>query len=239
MSYVTKADVQNYSGIAISATLNTFITELITTAEEWVEEYCGNKRDTGIRKRWFDDDNTDKTFYYNGNGSTNLRIDDLRVITSLTVDFGLSSSTLLVEGTDFYAYPLNAIAYGEPYTEIQLIQPSTRLNLNSRIANSAPYIFDEGQKTVQIVGKFGYSTTPPEAVKKAVIKIVVAMIKENMGDTDLKELKSESIGDYAATFVEVSKIADRMGVANLLEKYKRTINVDGKESKGCARLLQI
>lgn len=221
MSYIEKTDVEKYSGIAINSTLNSFIAGLISTAEDYIERYCGDAKNTGIERRRFEDDDADKTYYYNGNGATKLSIDDIRTITSLTVDFNGGSETELTENDDYYLYPLNAVNNDEAFTQIQLIQPSTRLNQNSRLQSSSPYIFDEGQRTVKVIGKFGFSTTPPEQIKTACMKIVLALIKENIGDTDLKEITSENLGDYSANFVKVSGIADRMGVNTLLEPYKR------------------
>lgn len=221
MSYITKTDVQNYSGIAINNTLNSFITGLIATAEDYIERYCGNVKETGIEKRFFEDDDIDKTFFYDGNNATKLSIDDLRSLTSLTVDFGTGGATALTETDDFILYPLNANNFSEPFTEIQLLQPSTRLNTNSRIQSSAPFIFDEGQSTVRVIGKFGFSTTPPEQIKTVAMKIVMAFIKENIGDTDLKEITQESLGDYSASYAKVKDIAERLGFNILLDQYKR------------------
>ena len=223
MAYISKTDVQNYSGITISTTLNSFITGLISTAEDYIERYCGNIKETGIMKRFFEDDDTEKTFYYDGNNATKISIDDLREITSLTVNFGTGGATSLTEDDDYILYPINADNYSEPFTQIQLIQPSTRLNLNSRLVSSAPYIFDEGQKVVAVVGKFGFSTSPPEPIKTAAMKLVLAMIKENIGDTDLKEITQESLGDYSASYAKVKEIAERLGVNTLLDPYKRKV----------------
>lgn len=218
MAYITKTEVATYLGISINNTLQTYIDTLISGVEDYIERVCGG----GIfTKRRFQDDDVEKTFYYDGNSATKLAIDDLREITSLTVDFISGSGTALTENDDYFLYPLNANNDDLPFTEVQLIQPSTRLNLNSRLQSSAPYIFDEGQKTVKIVGKFGYSTTPPDAIKLACMKLVGAIIKENIGDTDLRELSSETLGDYSANFTKIKDIAERLGVNNLLIQYTR------------------
>ena len=87
--------------------------------------------------------------------------------------------------------------------------------------SASPYIFDEGQRTVKVVGKFGYSVTTPSAIKTVAVKLVLAMMKENIGDTDLKEITQESLGDYSASFAKVKDIAERLHFANILDKYKR------------------
>lgn len=212
--YVTKVEIQNYLGISINATLDTYVNTLISAVTDYIERYTGNGV---IEKREFEDADIDRTFYYNGNGATKLEIDDLRSITSLTVDFSLGSETALTADEDYFLYPLNE----DVKTNIQLVQPSTRLNLNSRLQSASPYIFDEGQKTVKVIGKFGYSTTPPDAIKLACMKLVGAVIKENIGDTDLKEITSESLGEYSANFAKIKDIAERLKVNSLLDTYKR------------------
>jgi len=210
--YITKTDIQNYSGIAINETLNSFIEDLINTAQDYIEEYTSRK---------FENTDEDTTRYYDGNGETKMQINDIREITSLTVDFLDGSGTELTEEDDYFLYPLNATENEKPFTEIQLIQPETRLNMNSRLRSASPYLFDIGQRTIKVVGKFGYSVTPPPAIKTVAVKLVLSMMKENIGDTDLKELTQESIGDYSASFVKVKEIAERLHFVNILDKYKR------------------
>ena len=218
--YINKTDVQNYSGIAINETLNSFIEDLINTAQDYIEEYTSRK---------FENTDEDTTRYYDGNGETKMKINDIREITSLTVDFNGESETALTNEDDYFLYPLNATEDEKPFTEIQLIQPETRLNLNSRLRSASPYLFDVGQRTVKVVGKFGYSVTPPSAIKTVAVKLVLAMLKENIGDADLKEITQESLGDYSASFVKVKEIAERLHFANILDKYKRNNKKVGYE----------
>jgi hypothetical protein len=217
MSYVTKAEVEYFSGLSINSSLNSFITTLTTMAEDYIEKYCGGGI---VTKRWFDDDDAEVTRYYNGDGSTKIMIDDLRSLTSLVVD----GITLTVD-EDFYLYPLNATADGVPYEWIELIQPETRLgnlNTNSRIQSTAPYIFEERQKNIAVKGKFGYSkTTAPDLIKTAVLKLVTACIRENVGDTDVKEITSESLGDYSVSFGKIDTIAYQLELGKLLDPYVR------------------
>ena len=210
--YINKTDVQNYSGIAINETLNSFIEDLIETAQDYIEEYTGRK---------FENADEDTTRYYDGNGDIKMQINDLREITSLTVDFLDDSGTDLTKDDDYFLYPLNATEDEKPFTEIQLIQPETRLNLNSRLRSASPYLFDIGQRTVKVVGKFGYSVTPPSAIKTVAVKLVLAMLKENIGDADLKEVTQESLGDYSASFVKIKEIAERLTFSMILDKYKK------------------
>lgn len=213
MSYITEDEIEKYMGVDIDAALSVFIASVISMAENYIEKYCGGKF---FAKRWFADSDTEITMWYNGNGLERIAIDDLRDITSLELN-GIA----LVEDTDYILYPLNAAALDEPYEWIELVQPDTRIQTNSRIISSSAYIFDEGQKNIKVVGKFGYSTTPPSAIKLAALKIVSGVIKENIGDNDLKEITQESIGEYSASYAKVSEVANAKGINDILNSFTR------------------
>lgn len=212
MAYITKAQVEQYMGVTISSTINDYITTLIAFATKYIESYTGRKfeapsPDTAI------------TRYYDGNDCTRLSIDDLRELTSLTVD-----GVALTVNEDFYLYPLNAQSEAadlKPYEWIELIQPETRLNVNSRVQASSPYVFECGQRRVVLVGKFGYSATAPADVQVAALKLVAGVIKENIGDADVKEISSESVGEYSVTFEKVSQVAGSVKANELLNQFKR------------------
>lgn len=219
MAYVTKQEVKYYLGVTWDAGLDTFLDTLIASATDYIERACGDKR---FGKRIFEApaSDVDQTRYFNGNGESRLYIGDLRSLTSVSYD-----SNTIVANTDFYLYPLNASQIEQPYTSIELIQPSTRLNQNSRIATASPYIFDEGQKIVSVTGKWGYSATPPEDIKVACLKIVGGIVKENIGDEDLREVKSESLGEYSVSYNGVKDVACRIEIDQLLMPYKRELQL--------------
>ncbi len=214
MLYVTQTEIKQYHGITWNSALDTFITTLEAAAVKFVENlthrtFLAPTPDTAV------------TRYYDGNDDTKLRIDDLRELTSLTVD-----SIALTENDDFYLYPTNAEEDGEPYTRIELIQPETRINnANPRMQQNAPYTFNRAQRNIVIVGKFGYSATPPEDVKVAVLKLVGGMIKENIGDTDLREVKSETLDTYSVTYDSIKNVAHALGVDAMLAPYVKKTNV--------------
>ncbi len=219
MSYTDKATVQKYAGLTIDSSLDSFILSLIAGVENYIDRYCGGRY---FNKRWFEDDDVDATFYYNGNEQTRIAIDDLRTLTSLTVD-----GTVLAVDVDFFLYPANAVAEGVPYEWIELSQPETRLNVNSRVDQTSPYIFEKGQKNVVVVGKFGYSATVPDEIITVANQLVLGYIKENIGDNDLKEVTAESLGEYSASYAKIKDVANRLGVNNVLNQLvKQGITVE-------------
>lgn len=207
MAYITKTQIEQYMGVQIDASLQTFIDTLISAVTRFVEKKTGS-----VFEAPTPDD--DVVRYYSGNGRTKINIDHLREFTSLVVD-GIN----LVQDQDFIFYPINAVADGKPYDAIELIQPETRLQRSSRIEVTSPYVFDKAQKNIVLTGKFGYSEEAPEDIQIACLKMVASLIKENIGDRDLKELSSESLGDYTVSFVKVADFADRLGINDLLAPY--------------------
>jgi hypothetical protein len=203
MQIITKADVQNYMGILIDSSLDGFVDTLIGSAQSFIEEYTD---------REFSVDDVDTTNYYDGNGLTTLNIDDLRTPTSVVVD-----GVALTLNDDYFLLPYKDTVK----TQIRLSQPATRLNSNSRISSSSPYIFEEGQRNIVITGKFGYSVTAPDPIKTAGLAIVSAYLKQNISDKDVKEINSESLGDYSVTYSKVSEVADKPSITSILDLYKR------------------
>jgi hypothetical protein len=220
MAYITKSDIEKYLGITIDATLQTFIDLLVGMAEEYIETYCGGG-EIARRKFVAPSPDTATVRYYDGKGLTKCKIDDLREIVSLVAD-----GVTLTKDEDFYLSPANAVADGQPYEWIELIQPQTRLtgNVNSRIDITAPYIFWDKQRNVVVTGKFGYSATVPSAVKIACMKLCGVIIKENIGDTDLREISAQSLGDYSVDFEKVTNAANETNINSLLDLYKRKSN---------------
>lgn len=225
MDYVTKSEVEQYTGLQIDAALDTFLDTLSAFAKQYIDETCSNPK---IGKRWFDGSATPSTRYFDGRENVRLYVDDLRTITSLAVSVTAGDSVTLVENTDFFCYPLNAIADSKPIEWIELIQPAVNQNVNSRLAQVAgnnPFVFWEGQRNISITGKWGYNEAAdgkiPKLVKMAALKLIAAAIKANIGDTDLKELTSETLGEYSASYAKIKDIADQLEIADVLEPLVR------------------
>ena len=201
-------------GITIDSSLDGYISTLIGSAQSFIELYTD---------REFAVEDTDETRYFDGNGLTTLNIDDLREVTSVTVD-----GVALTENDDYFLLPYRS--RDGVKTQIRLSQPSTRLNSNSRISSSSPYIFEEAQRNVVIVGKFGYSVTAPDPIKTVALSICSAFLKQNISDKDVKEINSESLGDYSVTYSKLNEIADKPANTSVLDLYKRDQKVKSSVS---------
>ena len=220
MSYITKLEAKKYLGTNWTSGLDTFVDLVIAGAQRYIERVCGDEY-LGDRVFEAPTPDDDETRIFDGSGSKRLFVGDLFSLTSLTVD-----TTLLTKGDDFYLYPVNQdVAH-----YIEMAQPASRLAGNSRTLGESFYIFDAVQQNVSIVGKFYYSATPPDDIKLAMLKLVGAILKENIGDNDVKEVKQETLDDYSVTFQEVSKIAHALRVDDLLSPYVRSSAQGAKRS---------
>lgn len=226
MDYITKSQIEQYTGLQIDATLDTFLALITGFAKNYIDLAVSSDE---FGQRWFDDADAESTRYFNGNGQSRLYVDDLRSVTTLVASITRGNGIALVENTDFYLYPLNAAANGFPYEYIELANPAFNLPANSRLTLMAGsgYVFFEGQRNIAITGKWGFNKlggTPliPNAVQMAALKICAGIIKENIGDTDLKELTAESLGEYSASYAKVKDIADRLEINQILAPFVRT-----------------
>lgn len=215
MAYTDKNTIQKFMGVTISDALNDFIDELIEMAGDYVEQYCGDEK---FGRRVFEAPNpdNDEERRFDGNDGVKLFVGDLRSISSMTID-----GVEYTQNTDFVMYPANAINNKDCYRWIELVQPGGAVNSRSALANS--FEFALGQQNVVISGKWGFSAEAPKSIKMVATKLVAALIKENMTEKDLRRIKSETLGDYNITYQDVSKVADTLGVNEILDKYKRPI----------------
>lgn len=199
MAYTNKARIQNFLLINIDDSFASQIDEWILVVKEYIDDYCG--------REFEQESDTDKT--YDGDGTKELLIDDLLTLTKIeildedgTVDYTFDATT------EYYLYPTNKT-------------PKTRIVINT--PNAPIGIFPKGYQNVKITGTFGFATTVPEDIRFAATKLVAAIIQE--GNYDIgSEIKSERLGEYSITYQDVSKLAERMEVDDILLKHRR-INV--------------
>jgi len=228
MAYVTTTEVKQYLGVNFTGSLDTFVGMVISGVTKYVEKYCGDDR---FGKRVFQapDPDTDEVRRFDGNGDKRVYVGDLFSATSVVVD-----NEEYVEDEDFFLYPLdNTSVNEEAFEYVELAQPETRLNSNSRVGSMSPYIFEKGQGNIEITGKWYFTSAVPDDVKIAVLKLVGGVIKENISDTDVREKKSESLGDYSVSYQDISRIAHALGVNDILSQYKR------KPSKSSAGVIKV
>jgi len=211
MAYITKDEVKKYMGVNFTSGMDSFVDMVIAGCQKYIEKVCGSPR-FGDRVFEAPDPDTSSTRRFNGSGDTKLYVGDLFEVDSVTID-----NYEYVIDEDVFAYPLNNV--DEAYHWLEIAQPETRLNANSRVGNSDPYIFEAAQANVEIEGKWYFSETAPANIKLAHLKLVGGVLKENVADADVKEKKSETLGDYRVDFQDLDKLAHTLKVDDLLSPF--------------------
>jgi len=100
------------------------------------------------------------TRYFTSNGGIELDIGELAAPpTSVQIaETGVLTDLTDLAPTDYVLFPPNAIALGMPYNWLKL-----------DLQNGSYMSFPSYRNAIVITGKFGYSVTPPEDVKQAVL----------------------------------------------------------------------
>lgn len=156
--YVTVAEIKADLPDSDIDTLNDYdavLANMITSASRLID------REVGGWPNYFDAPSTDSTRYFDGSGEEEQWIDPMTSLTSVSVaeSGGRSSSnyTDWTENTDYYVWPYN-------YSEIG--KPIEKLIVDNFEGSKG--VFNESRKSVKVVGKFGYSASPPDDIVQAV-----------------------------------------------------------------------
>ena len=133
-----------------------------------------------------------------------LDIDEAVSITSIAVSEGgevTSTGYTTWAATDWFAWPYNYAAKGEPIRRIEI-----------DTVNGSQYSFGGYPKGVKITGIFGYSATPPNEIKQAcIIQATSLFMQEKQGWRDASA--SAELGQMVYT-VGIHPVANE-----ILQKY--------------------
>lgn len=156
--YVTVAEIKADLPDSDIDTLNDYdavLANMITSASRLID------REVGGWPNYFDAPSTDSTRYFDGSGEEEQWIDPMTSLTSVSVaeSGGRSSSnyTDWTEDTDFYVWPYNHSEIGKPIEKLIVDN-----------FEGSKGVFNESRKSVKVVGKFGYSASPPDDIVQAV-----------------------------------------------------------------------
>jgi len=135
------------------ATYDALIALLVTRASRALDRYT--KREPGA---YYAD--ADTTRYFTAGGDIDLSIGEMAAApTTISIaEVGDLTDLTALAATDYFMEPYNALAEGLPFNFIRLDS-----------LNGDYYYWPKFQKSVVIVGKFGYSATVPDDVKQAAI----------------------------------------------------------------------
>lgn len=175
--YCAKEDIENYTLTEIDVSFDTTIEFWISVVEDFIDHETG---------RNFKADSADSKRYFDGNGETDLYIDECVSITDLKIYDSLGNLLeTLAKDTHYLVHPYNEL----PIRKVL-----------SKYYNPTGFSrFYKGQKNIEINAKWGYSAVVPAQIKFACTVLVAGIV--NYSNNAEGEIKSEKIGDaYSVTY---------------------------------------
>jgi len=160
-----------------------------TQVEEWISEI--ETYINNLTRTKFEADETDQEYYYDGNNKDVLFIDDFISISS-------------VELGDWDGTNMQAI---EPVIAPNRI-PKYKLVYN---------YFTKGVQNVKIIGKKGYSETPPKDIQKAATILTAGIIDKEGAK------QQESLGDYSVSYKSEKGISDFENALKTIKAYQKNV----------------
>jgi hypothetical protein len=190
--YTTIGQIQNYLLTDIDLAFQTQVNDWIAQVEKYIDQKTG---------RNFVADATDSIRSYDGNGISELLIDDCVSITKIEIRStdGEVLEDDLVAGTDYFLEPSNET----PKNQIRLYG----------------YIFSKGIQNIKITGKWGFSSTVPADIMTAATVLVANII--NFSNQSDGEIQSMAVGRYTVSFKDKKQIEDFEQVEEILDSYKK------------------
>ena len=186
--YTSRQQIENYLLITVDPSFYTQINSWIEQIETYIDKTTG---------RNFIADTVASAKLYDGDGTSELLIDDCVDVTEVKID-----DDVLVEGTDedYLVYPANDL----PKTKIKLLND----------------IFSHyNRQTISITGKWGYSVAVPTDITMVATVLVAGMVNYSLNAEG--EIKSRSIGTYSVTFKDEKQWQDFDRVQKVLDYYKK------------------
>ena len=192
MPYTNEGEVEKFLGVDISG-LSSWITDLATAVDNWINNYTGKE---------FVKDTDDR--YFDGNGKGEIIIDSFTG-TPTVVILEHDGTTLynLTEGQDedYITYPLN----------------TTEKNKLVLTNNSKVSTWISGIRRIKITADWGAAVTVPKDIQLAATMLVAKIIEKPLKGGQLSQVK---LGEYSANFRKIDEVAEAMGIYNILDKYR-------------------
>lgn len=190
MAYTTRAAVKEYLGISSSAD-NNLIDDLIDRAQTGIESYTGWDFEAATLTRYFDSDAVIDSRLWTGG--------DLVSITTLT---NADDDATVISSSDYRLLPRNA---GPPYFGVKMLVDTT-----------TTWDFDiDGE--VSILGTWGYSTSPPDDIVHACIRLAGYYYRQK----DAQVFDVTAVPDAGIITIPKGIPAD---VKLILDKYPRWVS---------------
>lgn len=192
--------IENYLLLTIEASYQEQVENWIASIEKFIDQLTG---------RNFVADSATSARVFDGNGRTDLLIDDCVAITKVEAgndECGDSFTEVLAAGSGRYlALPNNYASLGVPIRKLHLL--------------SGYWL--KGLQNARITAKWGYSTVVPDDIKFAVT-VIVAGLCCNLGQlVTSRNVQSERIGEYSVSYANDANWQDFARAKQILESYKK------------------
>lgn len=187
--YTTRAEVENYLLINIDETFWAQVDKWIEAMEAYVDKITGRSSQPAAGQ-------TASTRLYDGNGTSNLYIDDASSITK--VEIGGEGAWTEVLAADYLKYP----AQGSPIKKLFL--PAG--------------VWSRGYQNVRITANWG-STVVPADLSFATTVLVAGIINNSYSSEG--EIQSMTIGPYSVSYKTQEQVSDFDKVKEILQLNKR------------------
>lgn len=150
-----KAELSIGSGQAFVSTYDSILSNMVAEVSRMIDRY--KKVPAGAYKT--EDQQSDVTSYYHGSGGISQQISPHASITSVAVEETDGTYTAWSSGTDYFEFPDNYAALGEPIV---------RLDCNLK-SSGAKRRWTYGQRRVKVIGALGISASVPDEVRRATV----------------------------------------------------------------------
>lgn len=193
--YTTLPALKAYKSIlSVNATDDGVIEALAEAASRYIDRFTG--------RRFYTTQNDETRTYQAANGARVYPDDIISVTTLKTDEDGDRTYEITWAATDYDLLPDNAALNGEPYTYIQ-------------VAPLGRYSFPLQRRGVQVVGKFGYSSTTPDDIELACQMIVVSLYQNRFGG------QTEGAATITGAGVVITPKDIPAGAVEIIKKFAR------------------
>jgi hypothetical protein len=195
--YCSVANIEDYILTEIDASFEDTIEEWIGQIEAYIEKKTGRIfiADEIATERWFD-----------GNGETDMYIDEFVEITDVVIYDALGNVEYnLTKDTNYIEFPYNELP---------------KRGLRVKYYNTIGFTyFPSGTKNIKVTAKWGYSVDVPELIKYATMVLTAGII--NFSNKADGEVKSEKIGDYQVTYKDEAQWEDFKRANEIIDSFKK------------------
>lgn len=194
--YTSISEIENYLLTTIDEDFKSQVNGWIEIMENYVDSKTGRnfKADTEASDR-----------YFNGNGKSNLLIDECVEVEEVS------------RGTDFDT--ITALTADDYFTFPYVLKASDGKDIPIRKLISRCYSWYKGIKNIKVKAKWGYSVAVPDEIAFATMIFVCGIINYSLNADG--EVSSKTIGRYTVTFKEEKQWQDFDRANEILKMYKK------------------